>query len=305
MSFLQSQADNRRSTKRCIRLTINLINGDSFTELTNIPDNSVHCAILDPPYNIQGMGLDWDHTKLTDSSKKATTVKGLPVGMAFKPEQGQELQDFMFPIAQHLYRILLPGAFAISFSQARLYHHMAMAFERANFELRDMLGWTYSGQAKAFSQDHFIRKRTDLTSSQKTDLIQSLDNRKTPQLRPCIEPMTLAQKPKEGTFVDNWINYSVGLIDVSQRHEDLFPGNLMPFPKPTKQEKGDNNLHFTVKPVGLIEHLIKLFTTPGQTIIDPFLGSGTTALASKNTDRSCIGIELNPMYYSIAQNRLL
>ena len=283
---------------------IRLINGDSLKELAAIPDSSVHCAILDPPYNIAGMGLDWNHTTLTESAAKATTVKGMPVGMAFNPAQGTQLQDFMLPVAKHLYRILTPGAFAISFSQARLYHHMAMAFENAGFELRDMLGWTYSGQPKAFSQDHFIRRRTDLSNDEKEALINSLKNRKTPQLRPCIEPMTLAQKPKQGTYVENWIQYGVGLIDVSQKHDDLFPGNLMPFPKPTKAEKGHSNFHFTVKPVDLIEHLIKLFTQPGQTIIDPFLGSGTTAVAAINTDRSCIGIEIEPQYFAIAQQRV-
>ena len=283
---------------------IQLINGDSLDELHAIADSSVHCAILDPPYNIAGMGLDWNHTALTESAAKATTVKGMPVGMAFDPAQGKQLQDFMSPIAEQLYRILTPGAFAISFSQARLYHHMAMAFENAGFELRDMLGWTYSGQAKAFSQDHFILRRKDLTDDEKDKLIASLKYRKTPQLRPCIEPMTLAQKPREGTYVQNWIDHGVGLIDVSQKHENLFPGNLMPFSKPTKKEKGDNNFHFTVKPVALIEHLIRLFTQPGQTVIDPFLGSGTTALAAINTSRSCIGIEIEPQYFAIAQERI-
>ena len=144
----------------------------------------------------------------------------------------------------------------------------------------------------------------DLTDDEKDKLIASLKYRKTPQLRPCIEPMTLAQKPREGTYVQNWIDHGVGLIDVSQKHENLFPGNLMPFSKPTKKEKVDNNFHFTVKPVALIEHLIRLFTQPGQTVIDPFLGSGTTALAAINTSRSCIGIEIEPQYFAIAQERI-
>lgn len=283
---------------------IKLINGDCYKELESIPDSSVHCAILDPPYNIAGMGLDWDHEALIKSAAKATTIKGMPVGMAFDSAQGRQLQDFMIPVAKHIFRILIPGAFAISFSQARLYHHMAMAFEIAGFELRDMLGWTYSGQAKAFSQDHFIHRRKDLTDDEKATLIASLKDRKTPQLRPCIEPMTLAQKPKVGTYVENWIEHGVGLIDVSQKHEDLFPGNLMPFPKPTKKEKGDTNFHFTVKPVALIEHLIRLFTQPGQTVIDPFLGSGTTAVAAMLTDRCCIGIERNIEYLEIAKQRI-
>ena len=63
-----------------------LKNSDCFEAIKEVPDNSVHCAILDPPYNIDGMGLDWNHDKLAESASKATTVKGMPVGMAFNRE---------------------------------------------------------------------------------------------------------------------------------------------------------------------------------------------------------------------------
>ena len=58
------------------------------------------------------------------------------------------------------------------------------------------------------------------------------------------------------------------------------------------------------KPLKLIEHLIKLFSKKGSLIVDPFLGSGTTALACKNTERRCIGIELNSEYFTIAVDRV-
>ena len=74
--------------------------------------------------------------------------------------------------------------------------------------------------------------------------------------------------------------------------------------KPTKSEKGENNSHITVKPVILMEHLVKLFSKKGALVVDPFLGSGTTALACKNVDRRCIGIELNEEYYNISRERL-
>ena len=70
-------------------------------------------------------------------------------------------------------------------------------------------------------------------------------------------------------------------------------------------EKGKNNTHITVKPLALIEHLIKLFSKKGSLIVDPFLGSGTTALACKNTKRKCIGCEINTEYYKIALERVV
>jgi site-specific DNA-methyltransferase (adenine-specific) len=83
----------------------------------------------------------------------------------------------------------------------------------------------------------------------------------------------------------------------------MFPGNIIPVNKPTKAEKGDYNDHVSVKPVKLFEHLIKLFTQPGATVLDPFLGSGTTLVASERTGRNCIGFELSPKYFEIIKKR--
>ena len=58
-----------------------------------------------------------------------------------------------------------------------------------------------------------------------------------------------------------------------------------------------------MKPVVLLEHLIKLFSKKNAVILDPFLGSGTTALACINTERNCIGIEINKEYYEISKRR--
>jgi len=55
----------------------------------------------------------------------------------------------------------------------------------------------------------------------------------------------------------------------------------------------------------LMEYLCKLTRTPtGGIVLDPFCGSGTTAIAAKQTDRQFIGIELSPEYCEIARNRL-
>lgn len=57
-------------------------------------------------------------------------------------------------------------------------------------------------------------------------------------------------------------------------------------------------------PISLIERIILLTTNEGDTVMDPFMGSGTTALACKNTNRNFIGFEIDKMYYDIACERL-
>jgi DNA modification methylase len=62
--------------------------------------------------------------------------------------------------------------------------------------------------------------------------------------------------------------------------------------------------HTTQKPEQLMAHLVSLFTDPGETILDPFMGSGTTLVAAKRLGRKAIGIELNEKYCEIAARRL-
>ena len=62
--------------------------------------------------------------------------------------------------------------------------------------------------------------------------------------------------------------------------------------------------HPSQKPIKLIEKLINEYSKENDTILDPFLGSGTTALACQNLNRNFIGIEISPEYCKIAEDRL-
>lgn len=61
----------------------------------------------------------------------------------------------------------------------------------------------------------------------------------------------------------------------------------------------DKRYHPTQKPTELVQMLIEQFTEPGQIVCDPFLGSGTTAVAAVKTGRHYIGYEINPDYFQI------
>lgn len=64
------------------------------------------------------------------------------------------------------------------------------------------------------------------------------------------------------------------------------------------------NTHPTVKPTALMRHLVRLVTPPGGTVLDPFLGSGTTALACEMEGFAWVGIEREAEYVAIAEARL-
>ena len=77
----------------------------------------------------------------------------------------------------------------------------------------------------------------------------------------------------------------------------VFKGSLTPRKEKTK--------HTTQKPVYLMEAILNTHSNPGCSILDPFMGSGTTGVACKNLNRKFIGIEMDEGYFNVAKNRIL
>jgi adenine-specific DNA-methyltransferase len=98
---------------------------------------------------------------------------------------------------------------------------------------------------------------------------------------------------------------------VQYRHESaylLIKGNpafpASPLPDVMDWVYTGNKLHPTQKSVRVLEPLIEAFSKPGQVVLDPFAGSGSTCVAAWRTDRHYIGIELDAKHYDTATRRL-
>jgi len=76
--------------------------------------------------------------------------------------------------------------------------------------------------------------------------------------------------------------------------------NIIKFQAP----KGKNRFHPTQKPVELIKKLINLTTNAGDIVLDPFMGSGTTAVACIEANRNYIGFEISKEYWEQSMNRI-
>jgi len=74
--------------------------------------------------------------------------------------------------------------------------------------------------------------------------------------------------------------------------------------KAAKRDRGEGNVHPTVKPTALMRYLVRLVTPPGGTVLDPFTGSGSTGRACALEGMQFIGCELDPAYFDIACRRI-
>lgn len=300
---------------------LTILHGDCMAELLKMPDNIIDCVITDPPYFIDGLDNTWSSDAIREDTKNSH-IRHLPKGMKFDKMQVKKLYDYYLELSRVLYRKMKPGAYFLSFSSPRLYHAIAMSCEIAGFEIRDMINWTYTqSMPKGMSVTHII-ERMDLPQEEKAALIEQYKDFKTPQIKSCFEPICVAMKPigSGRTFIQNELQFQTGLLDFSQRvgsEQDRVPANIITteeynetydknflISKPGKAEKGEGNTHITVKPLTLMEHLVRLFSKERALVVDPFVGSGTTAVACKNTNRRCIGMELNMEYCRIAEGRL-
>ena len=101
-------------------------------------------------------------------------------------------------------------------------------------------------------------------------------------------------KKKEGA---GGTNYGKATKDSLQEYEN-YPKDILNFSVVMTPS------HPTQKPVALLEYLIKTYTNEGEIVLDNCMGSGSTGVACKNTNRNFIGFELDEKYFNIAKERL-
>ena len=104
--------------------------------------------------------------------------------------------------------------------------------------------------------------------------------------------------------------YSKGVINPMRRGnatsygDDGSAARFFYCPKVSKSERGEDNTHPTVKPQELMKYLCRLVTPKGGTVLDPFMGSGSTGMAAKDEGFEFIGIEREKEYFEIAARRI-
>lgn len=120
---------------------------------------------------------------------------------------------------------------------------------------------------------------------------------------PTYNPQGLVELDKP-LVIDSKNHEYEGYNDNSQktweRKATNYPTDIVKYGR----DKANSSLHPTQKPVALLEYLIKTYTNEGDMVLDNCMGSGSTGVACKNTNREFIGMELDENYYKIACERL-
>lgn len=106
-----------------------------------------------------------------------------------------------------------------------------------------------------------------------------------------LKPMTAKPNGFLGSRPSHVAEYDVEYIN--------YPTSVVEFANPN-----NDNLHPTQKPVALFEYLIRTYTQAGELVLDPCIGSGTTAIAARQTGRQFIGGDLTSEYARLANRRL-
>lgn len=278
--------------------------------LKSIEAESVHCIISDIPYGIGAE--DWDvlHSN-TNSAYMGTSPAQEKAGRIFKnrgkPLNGWSEADRLIPHEYYqwclrwaplCFNVLKPGASVIIFAGRRLAHRCVCAMEDSGFTLKDILAWLRPrAPHRAQRMSVVFQRRGD------ESLAKEWDGWRLGNLRPVFEPVLWFTKPYAigTTIADNARAHGVGGYN-----QDAFllyakePNNILDF----GFASGESGLHPTQKPVRLMQALVELTTQPGQLIVDPFCGSGTTLVAARNTGRHYLGCDENEEYCRVAEARL-
>ncbi len=281
--------------------------GDCIEYIPKLDDNSIDCLLSDIPY---GIALDeWD--VLHDNTNSALLGRSpAQIGKTGfkrrgKPIRGwnsadrnipRDYQDWCCRWAAPLYPKLKEGASLFVFGARRTIHRAIIALEDSGFLVKDILAWEKpSAHHRAQRLSGVLRKRG------LNDEAAAWEGWRLGNLAPIWEPVAWLFKPYPATITDTILENGVGAINIAGvQSNGKSPTNLLNF----GFQPDEPRLHEAQKPVKLLEFLLTLATKEGQIVLDPFIGSGSTAVACRNLNRRFIGFEINAEYVDVANVRL-
>jgi len=316
-------------------VTAQLFNGDSIALMTDglrpyseVPASMKRVGLLradacvtDPPYGFDFAGeKEWD--SFSDNRSHTTAADDAEKFAKFTEQWAYAMRQ----------NVLKAGSHLLAFTAGRTIGPVDRGLMRAGYDIPRMVFWLYaSGQVKnpndlrpgcepvfvgrVPSNENLTKLFKEKGLGQMHAQTWKAEDGKHPtdviiddSLVQAFEEVSTLVAEHPGTFFvpkPSPKDRDYGCADLPQVEKDNRLSHM------TSNAKGKvvkpvlaQNFHPTVKPIELMRRLIRLVSLPGHTIIDPFLGSGTTGVAAILEGRNFIGIEREPDYFNIAKTRI-
>jgi len=261
-----------------------VINGDALAELPKLPAGQVDLIVTSPPY----------------ADSRAKTYGGI---------HPDKYVDWFLPITEELFRILKPGGSFVLNIKERVVDGQRHTFVLDLILRMKEQGWIwteeyiwhkrncYPGKWPNRFRDawerclHFTKSK-QFSMYQESVMVPMGDWR-----HARLRSLSTTDKTRDeskvksgfGKKIENWVGRQLA-----------YPTNVLHF----ATECG-NKSHSAAFPESLPGWFIRLFTKTGDLVLDPFLGSGTTAVAAAKANRDFIGIEIKPEYFDLANQSIL
>lgn len=219
-------------------VTHTIINADCLDALRDLPDNSVHAVVTDPPYGLSK--TDPKHVAETITRWAAGDREYIPTGKGF---MNAPWDAFVPPVAvwDECLRVLKPGGHMLVFAGSRTADLMGVSIRLAGFDIRDSISWLYG---TGFPKSHNVSKAIDKmagnerksgyppNSLNKLYGSRGIGGRRTSAddpavsdaarewegwgtvLKPAQEPILVARKPFKGTVASNVQEHGTGAINI-------------------------------------------------------------------------------------------
>jgi len=259
-----------------------IILGDSKEELKKIPENFADLIITSPPY----------------ADARKPTYGGI---------HPNNYVEWFLPISRELLRVLKPtGTFILNIKE-RIYKS-----ERHTYVLELIIkmrkqGWLWTEEFIWHKKNSYPGKWPNRFRDSWERLLQFNKNREfkmfqeevmvpmgewaQSRLKNLSETDKIRDNSKVGSGFGKNVSKWVG-------KEKVYPTNVL-----HRATECNNKDHSAAFPASLPEWFIKLFTKPGDVVIDPFMGSGTTIVVAQRMRRNSIGIDILPEYVEMVKSR--
>lgn len=267
---------------------------DAFQWLAAVPSCSIEAVVTDPPYGLieysesqlhklrSGKGGVWRIPPSFDGCERSP----LPRFTILGPKERSELRSFFSKLAQALMRVLVPGAHVFIATNPLVSYLVYEPFISTGFEKRGEI----------------IRLVQTLRGGDRPKNAEREFSMVSVMPRSCWEPWGLLRKPCEGRVQDNLRKWKTGGL---RRVSDTEPFRDVIESSVARNGEREIAPHPSLKPQHLMRQLVRASLPLGEgTVLDPFMGSGSTVAAALACGLRSIGLESNPDYFEMAKKAI-